>query len=420
MKNLNRLYIHGEWVAPSGPPAFCDVVNPATELAIGRLSLASAGDVDKAVASAKAAFPDWAASSVETRAALLEKVIQGYRARSEELAQALCLEIGAPIALGRQAQTGLGLAQLQAALYALREFSFKTTQGRNYICHEPIGVAALITAWNWPLVLITSKVAAALAAGCTMVLEPSELAPLSALIFAEIMHDAGTPPGVFNMILGEGSVAGAALTSHRDVDMVSFTGSTRAGVDVAISAAPSVKRVAQELGGKSPLIILDDADLATAVKTGFMQVMTNSGQTCTAPTRMLVPRARYQDAVGMATAAADALVVGAPANPATQMGTVANQRQFDKVQRMIALGIEEGATVVAGGPGRPQGLEKGLFVQPTVFANVRNDMAIAQEEIFGPVLGIVRDTYRIFKHFLDGDELEQEGKPAWLGIVGTD
>ncbi|MGT2428889.1 aldehyde dehydrogenase family protein [Cupriavidus basilensis] len=389
MKMLNHFYINGQWVEPSAGSTLVDIVDPATEAPAGKLAMGTAADVHAAVAAARAAFPAWSETSREERIALLERVIELYRARLGDIAEAVRAEIGAPITLCRNVQAPIGLAQIQAAVETLRHFEFETAHARSYVRREAIGVAALITPWNWPLNQITAKVAPALAAGCTVVLKPSEISPLDAIIFAEIMHEAGTPPGVFNMIYGAGPIVGTALSSHPGVDMVSITGSTRAGVEVAISAAPTVKRVAQELGGKSALLILDDADLQAAVTSGVAQCMANSGQTCVAPTRMLVPRERYDEAVAIAAAVANAVVVGDPADPATKMGPISNREQYEKVQRMIGIGIEEGARVVAGGPGRPEGLERGFYARPTVFADVRNDMAIAREEIFGPVLAMI-------------------------------
>ncbi|EHP40047.1 betaine-aldehyde dehydrogenase [Cupriavidus basilensis OR16] len=389
MKLLNKFYINGHWAEPSAGSTLVDIIDPATEAPAGKLAMGTAADVDAAVAAARAAFPAWSTSSREARIALLERVIECYRARLGDIAQAVRAEIGAPITLCNSLQAPIGLAQLEAALETLRHFEFETPHAKSYVRREAIGVAALITPWNWPLNQITAKVAPALAAGCTVVLKPSEISPLDAIIFAEIMHAAGTPPGVFNMIYGEGRTVGTALSTHPDVDMVSITGSTRAGVEVAMSAAPTVKRVAQELGGKSALLILDDADLQAAVTSGVAQCMANSGQTCVAPTRMLVPRERYEEAVTVAAAVANAVVVGDPADPATKMGPISNRGQFEKVQRMIAIGIEEGARLVAGGPGRPDGLARGFYARPTVFADVRNDMVIAREEIFGPVLVMI-------------------------------
>jgi aldehyde dehydrogenase (NAD+) len=389
MRTLNRFYINGHWVAPHDGGTLHPIVNPADETAIGTLTLGTASDVDRAVAAARAAFPTWSTTTREERIALLECIIECYRARMDDLAQAVREEIGAPVSLCKGLHVAVGLAQLEGALKVLREFRFEREHGRNYVRREPVGVAALITPWNWPLNQIAAKVAPAIAAGCTVILKPSEIAPLDAVIFAEIMHEAGTPPGVFNMIFGDGPVVGAALSSHRDVDMVSITGSTRAGVEVARAAASTVKRVTQELGGKSALIILDDADLRASVKSAVVQCMTNSGQTCVAPTRVLVPRERMEEAAAVAAAVANQLVPGDPVDPNTRLGPVANRAQYDKVQRMIRVGMEEGATVVAGGPERPDGIAHGFYIRPTIFAHVSNKMTIAREEIFGPVLALI-------------------------------
>jgi len=389
MTTLNRFYIGGEWVEPSPGATPFDIVDPATEERTARLAMGTAEDADRAIAAARAAFPGWSGSSRDARLALLERIAAIYQRRMPEIADAVRREIGAPVSLCNALQAPIGLAQLRATIDTLRSFEFETAHGKSYVRREPIGVAALITPWNWPLNQIAAKVAPALAAGCTVVLKPSEIAPFDAVLFAEILHAAGVPPGVFNMVFGEGRVVGTRLSSHPGVDMVSITGSTRAGVEVAISAAPTVKRVAQELGGKSALLILDDADLQAAVAGGVAQCMANSGQTCVAPTRMLVPRARYEEAVAIAAAAANAVTVGDPADPATRMGPISNRMQYEKVQRMIEIGIEEGARVVAGGPGRPAGLPRGFFARPTVFADVHNGMTIARAEVFGPVLTMI-------------------------------
>ncbi|CAG2137184.1 3-succinoylsemialdehyde-pyridine dehydrogenase [Cupriavidus yeoncheonensis] len=389
MKRIDTFYIHGEWIPPAAGATTMDIVNPATEEVIGKLSLGTAADADRAVAAARAAFPSWSQSSREDRIALLGRIMALYKERLGELAEAVRTEMGAPVGVCNAVQAPVGLAAMNATLEALRTFEFETEHGRNFVRREPIGVAALVTAWNWPLMLIATKVSAAIAAGCTIVLKPSEIAPLDAHLFAQIMHDAGTPAGVFNMIYGEGKSVGARLSSHPEVDVISITGSTRAGVEVAISAAPTVKRVHQELGGKSPLLILDDADIADAVQGGVASIMMNSGQTCIAPTRMLVPRTRYDEAVAVAAATANALRVGDPADPATKLGPISNRAQYEKVQHMIGVGIEEGARVIAGGPGRPEGLDKGFYARPTVLADVNNAMTIAREEIFGPVLVII-------------------------------
>ncbi|CAJ95219.1 Aldehyde dehydrogenase, NAD(P)-dependent [Cupriavidus necator] len=389
METLEKFYIAGGWVAPSPGSTLAEIVNPASEAVIGTLAMGTAADVDRAVAAARAAFPAWSESGREDRIALLERIITRYQERLDDMARAVRLEMGAPATLARNVHAMAGLGQLHATLAALRTFEFETARGKGVIRREAIGVAALVTPWNWPLNQIVAKVAPAIAAGCAVVLKPSEIAPLDARIFAEIMHDAGTPPGVFNMLSGTGQTVGTALSSHPDVDVVSFTGSTRAGIQVAINAAPTVKRVAQELGGKSALVILDDADLRAAVSGGVAQCMANSGQTCVAPTRMLVPRERYDEAVGIAAALADATNVGDPEDPATSMGPLSSRAQYERVQHLIAVGMGEGARVAAGGLGRPRGLERGFFARPTIFAGVRNDMAIAREEIFGPVLVMI-------------------------------
>ncbi|TPQ37986.1 aldehyde dehydrogenase family protein [Cupriavidus pinatubonensis] len=388
MQIIDTFYINGEWVAPTRLE-LANIVNPATEATIGQVAMGNAEDVARAVGAARLAFPGWSETSREFRIALLERIIACYEARLEDLAAAVSQEMGAPISLARNAQAPAGLGHLHSTLEALRHFEFEVARGRQRIRREAIGVAALITPWNWPLNQIAAKVAPALAAGCTVVLKPSEITPLDARIFAEILHEAGTPPGVFNLLYGDGTVVGAALSSHPDVDMVSFTGSTRAGVQVAVNAAPTVKRVAQELGGKSALLVLDDADLEAAVRGGVLECMANSGQTCIAPTRLLVPRERQAEAANIAGATAAAVRVGDPADTATAMGPVSNRAQYGRVQTMIATGLEEGARLVTGGTGRPDGLAQGFYVKPTVFAEVRNDMAIAREEVFGPVIVII-------------------------------
>jgi aldehyde dehydrogenase (NAD+) len=389
VKQLNTFYIDGAWVEASQSANWVDIVNPATEAVIGRLAMGDADDVERAVAAARAAFPAWSRTSRETRLALLERIAQCYKARMADLAAAITDEIGAPLWLSRELHAPAGLGHIATAIATLTDFAFETRQGSTHILREAVGVAALITPWNWPLNQIAAKVAPALAAGCTVVLKPSEIAPLDARIFAEIVHEAGVPRGVFNMIYGDGQRVGEALSGHPGIDMISITGSTRAGVAVALSAAPTVKRVAQELGGKSPNLILDDADLAAAVSAGVVSCMMNSGQTCIAPTRMLVPRRHYAKAVGIAAAAANALTVGDPHVPSSKLGPLASRAQFARVQEMIECGLREGARLVAGGPGRPAGIERGFYARPTIFADVRPDMTIAREEIFGPVLAML-------------------------------
>ena len=387
MKEHLKFYINGEWVAPVTSKTL-DVINPATEEPIGRISLGSAADVDKAVMAARAAFETFCRTSREERIALLEHIITAYSDRTDEIAEAISLEMGAPIGFAKAAQAPAGLAHLKQALEVLKAYTFVQSKGTTRIIREPVGVCGLITPWNWPMNQIACKVAPALAAGCTIVLKPSEIAPLSAILFAEVLHASGVPRGVFNLVNGDGPGVGAAIAAHPGIDLVSFTGSTRAGIQVAKAAADTVKRVAQELGGKSANIILDDADFGTAVERGVQTCFRNSGQSCNAPTRMLVPRSRLAEAVAIAKTAAEHFPVGDPGQKGA-LGPVANRVQFERIQRLIEMGIKEGAGLVTGGLGRPQGLERGYYVRPTVFADVRNDMTIAREEIFGPVLSIL-------------------------------
>ena len=387
MQDCLKFYIDGNWVDPVTPQSV-DVINPASEAAVGRVAMGSAADVDRAVKAARAAFTSYSQTSVKERVALLERIIEEYKKRYADMAAAITAEMGAPAVLAQKAQAAMGIGHLQAALDVLKKYEFQELRGTTLLTKEPIGVCGLITPWNWPVNQIASKVAPALATGCTMVLKPSELAPLSAQVWAEILHAAGVPAGVFNLVNGDGPSVGAAIASHPEVDMVSFTGSTRAGIEVARNAAPTVKRVHQELGGKSPNIILEDADFKRAITTGVRSVMLNSGQSCNAPTRMLVPNSRMAEALIIAKEAADAITVGDPASGAT-MGPVISAMQWDKIQALIRKGIEEGATLVAGGTGKPPGLETGYYVKPTVLANVNNQMTVAREEIFGPVLTIL-------------------------------
>lgn len=388
MNDYRKFYVEGEWVSPAAGRDF-PVINPATEEAIATISLGSAADVDRAVTAARKAFASYSETTVEQRLALLQRIIEVYKAKSEEIAQAISVEMGSPITLSRKAQAPAGLGHLLETVKVLQHFQFEELNGSTLMRKEAIGVCGLITPWNWPMNQIVCKVAPALAAGCTMVLKPSELAPLSAYLFAQILDEAGVPPGVFNLMNGDGPTVGAAIASHPDVDMVSFTGSTRGGVAVATVAAPTVKRVTQELGGKSANIILDDADLAKAVKYGVQTCFVNTGQSCNAPTRMLVPRSKMAEAVAVAKQVAEATKLGDPSAEDTAMGPLVSKAQYEKVQRLIQKGIDEGATLVAGGSGHPEGLSKGYFARATVFADVRNDMTIAREEIFGPVLCIL-------------------------------
>jgi aldehyde dehydrogenase (NAD+) len=388
MKNCRQFYIDGKWVDPTAVHDSV-VINPATEEPIATISLGSTADVDRAVAAAKRAFESYSETSLDERVALLRRIVEVYKSKMDEMADTISREMGAPISLCRKAQAPAGLGHLSEILKVLGQFKFEELKGSTLMRKEPVGVCGLITPWNWPMNQIVCKVAPALAAGCTMVLKPSEMAPLSAYLFAQILHEAAVPPGVFNMVNGDGPTVGAAISSHPDVAMVSFTGSTRAGVAVAIAAAPSVKRVTQELGGKSANILLEDTNFQKVVPQGVQECFRNTGQSCNAPTRMLVPRSRMAEAVAAAKVSAEATKVGDPFVEETSVGPLASKAQFDKVQRLIKVGIEEGAELVAGGPGRPDGFTKGYFVKPTVFADVRNDMTIAREEIFGPVLCII-------------------------------
>lgn len=382
-----KFYIDGAWVDPVAARTL-DVINPATEQAVARISLGGAEDVDRAVKAAQRAFISFSRTSRQERINLLEAILAEYVRRQDDMALAITTEMGAPVALARKAQAYMGAAHLSTAIAVLKDYEFEEARGSTLISREPIGVCAFITPWNWPSNQIGCKVAPALAVGCTMVLKPSEVAPLSGLLWAEIMDAAGVPAGVFNLINGDGPGVGAALSSHAGVDMVSFTGSTRAGVEVARNAAPTIKRVHQELGGKSANIILDDADIPAAVAAGVARIMNNSGQSCNAPTRMLVPRARMDEVKAAAKAAAEGLTVGDPTGDVT-LGPVVSDVQWNKIQTLIAKGIEEGATLVAGGVGRPDDLTAGYFVKPTIFADVARDATIAREEIFGPVLSII-------------------------------
>jgi aldehyde dehydrogenase (NAD+) len=388
MDEYKSFYINGEWTNPVEGKDWA-VINPATEQVVRTISLGSEGDVAKAVAAAKSAFPSYSETSSEERLHLLRRIIEVYQVRRNEMADAITAEMGAPVTLARKAQVPAGLAHLSEAARVLEKFQYEELKGSTLMRKEPVGVCGLITPWNWPMNQIACKVGPALAAGCTMVLKPSELAPLSAHLFAAILDEAGVPAGVFNLVQGDGPTVGKAIASHPDVAMVSFTGSTRAGVAVASVAAPTVKRVTQELGGKSAHIILEDADLASCVRQGVDACFRNTGQSCNAPTRMLVPHSRMREAAEVAKQHSESVVIGDPRQEQTAIGPLVSKTQFEKVQRLIDRGIEEGATLVTGGTGRPTGLEKGFFAKPTVFSAVRNDMTIAREEIFGPVLCMI-------------------------------
>ncbi len=387
-KHLSQFYINGEWVAPLGG-THMGVENPATEEIVAQVALGSVADADRAIMAARAAFDGWTAVPVAERIAVLRRVLAVYNAREDDFVEAMSLEMGAPLAWARGAQFWAGQVHIESTIKAAEEFHWEYTRGNSRIVHEGVGVAALITPWNWPMNQIACKVAPALVAGCTMVLKPSEIAPLSGALFAEVLHEAGVPAGVFNLVNGTGAEVGARISSHPEVDMVSFTGSTRAGILVAQAAAPTVKRVAQELGGKSANIILGSADFAAAVAGGVEGCFGNTGQSCDAPTRMFVPRSRHDEALAIAKAKAEEFVTGDPRDAATTLGPVVSRMHYDKIQGLIQNGIDEGATLVTGGLGRPAGLNRGHFVKPTVFGHVTNDMIVAREEIFGPVLAVI-------------------------------
>jgi aldehyde dehydrogenase (NAD+) len=390
--NTKLFYIDGAWIKPESANDFA-VIDPATELETATISLGRASDANRAVAAAKAAFQSWSMSDKQVRLDLLNKLCDIYEARLTDMAHAISNEMGAPIDLATGAQAASGLNNIRTYVKELEAFDFehplRDGDERYMIAHEPVGVCALITPWNWPMNQIALKVGAALAAGCTMVLKPSEIAPLSAVLFAEFIDEAGFPAGVFNLVNGDGPGVGATLSAHRDVDMVSFTGSTRAGILVSKAAADTVKRVALELGGKSPNIVFADADVERAVKTGAMHCFHNTGQSCNAPTRMLVEASVYEQAVAVAKAAAAKVAVGNPKEQGRHLGPLISQAQYDKVQGLIGVAIKEGARLVAGGPGKPEGFETGYYAKPTIFADVSNDMTIAQEEVFGPVLVMI-------------------------------
>jgi aldehyde dehydrogenase (NAD+) len=388
MINALKFYIDGAWVEPS-TNARRAVVDPCTEKAFAEVAMGTPADADRAVAAAKRAFASFSQTTPAERLALIRRILEVFLERHDEMGDTISRELGAPRAMAHAWQAGIGRRHLEELIRTCETFAWQRRKGTTLVNHEPVGVVALITPWNWPINQIVCKAAPAIAAGCTMVLKPSEVTPLNALLFAEILDAAGVPPGVFNLVNGDGPTVGAALAAHPDVDMVSFTGSTRAGVEIAKLAAPTVKRVHQELGGKSANILLDDVDFEAAVTAGVNSCFNNSGQSCNAPTRMLVPAARHDEAVAIARRAAQAQRVGPADHERTTMGPVVSSVQFERVERLIAAGIDEGAQVVAGGLGRPPGLERGYYVQPTVFADVRPSMTIAREEIFGPVLAIM-------------------------------
>ena len=410
MKSCKQFYINGEWVDPAEGTNSFEVINPANEEVIGEITLGSAQDVDNAVTAAQEAFKTFSTTSVEERLGLLGKIVEVYQSKYDEVAETISKEMGAPLSLSKAAQAATGLGHFAQTIEILQDFDWEETKGRNIIRKEPIGVVGMITPWNWPINQISCKVAPALAAGCTMVLKPTEIAPLNAILFAEIMDEAGVPAGVFNLVNGDGPTVGEAMSSHPGIDMMSFTGSTRAGISVAKGAADTVKRVSQELGGKSANIILDDADFESAITGGAKHCFNNSGQSCNAPTRMLVPESRHDEAKEIAKKAAESTKVGDPFAEDTGIGPVVSEVQFNKIQGLIEKGIEEGAELIAGGPGKPEGLNAGYYVRPTVFANVNNDMTIAREEIFGPVLSILP--------YKDEDEALEIANDTEYGLYG--
>ena len=390
MFDNKQFYINGEWVDPEIANPF-EVINPATEKSAGTISLGSSADVDKAVAAAVAAFDSWSESSIDDRIDLMKKFIELYEQRAEEFAQLMMLEMGSPIRFSRNDQTPTGPGLFQATIDAMEAHAFErpSMRGGSLLRDEAVGVCGLITPWNWPVNQVAAKVAPALGAGCTMVLKPSEMSPLSANLFAQVLHDAGCPKGVFNLINGDGLGVGAPLANHPDVDMVSFTGSTRAGKEITKASVETVKRVALELGGKSPNICFADADLESAITYSVQNIMSNSGQTCDAPTRLLVERSVYDQACEIAARVANNIEVNAPGIDGDHIGPVVNKNQYDQIRNMIQVGIDEGATLIAGGLDRPEGLDQGYYIKPTVFSQVSHEMSIAKDEIFGPVLAII-------------------------------
>ena len=386
--DLKKFYINGQFVDPISYELF-DIINPATEKSIGRVALGSPADVDSAVIAARAAFVKSSSLTKEDRLEILKTVRENYKKRYKDIADAVRNEMGAPITLAEGGQTATGLGHLKTAIEVLEKHKFEYRHGNYIVSEEPVGVCGLITPWNWPINQIVSKMAPAFAAGCAVILKPSEIAPLSAMIIAEIIHESGLPAGMFNLINGSGIVVGEAMSAHKDIDMMSFTGSTRGGIAVASASAKTVKRVSQELGGKSPNIILDDDNFENSVSKGVTHVMSNSGQSCNAPTRMLVPKNRHNEALEIAKNVAESIVVGEPASLTSEIGPLVSQVQYDKVQHLIDKGIAEGAKLVTGGQGRPADLVKGFYAKPTVFGHVTNDMIIAREEIFGPVLAVL-------------------------------
>ena len=409
--NLLKFYIDGKWVDPVKPDVI-DVINPASEKSIGNVSVGSKADIDKAVKAARNAFQNFSKTLVSERVELLTEIRNIYKKRFDDIASAIQTEMGAPINLARGSQATVGLSHLKTAIRVLENHKFEFNHGNYLVRHEPIGVCGLITPWNWPINQVVSKLAPCLASGCTAVLKPSEIAPLSAMVIAEIFHEAGVPNGVFNLVNGLGPVVGEAMSSHDGIDMMSFTGSTRGGIAVAKASANTVKRVSQELGGKSPNIILDDENFQISVSGGVKSCMENSGQSCNAPTRMLVPKNRYNEALEIAVNINNGIITGDPGSEKTDIGPLVSETQYNKVQKLIQSGIDNGANLISGGLGKPQGLEIGYYVKPTIFSNVTNDMEIAREEIFGPVLCII--TYNNFEEAIDIANDTEYGLAAYV------
>jgi aldehyde dehydrogenase (NAD+) len=407
--NNTKFYIDGAWVNPAVAKLF-DLISPATEEVIGQISLGSAVDVDRAVAAARRAFAGYSQTSKQERLSFLRRIIEAYKARFDDMAAAITEEMGSPLWFSKKVQVQTALEHFEQAHRVLEAYEFEYMMGATRIVRESFGVCGLITPWNWPVNQVASKLAPALAAGCTVVVKPSEIAPLSSIILAEVLHAAGLPNGVFNLVNGDGPTVGQAIAAHPDIDLVSFTGSTRAGVMVAKAAADSVKRVHQELGGKSANILLPDVDLTKAVPAGVMRSFTNSGQSCQAPTRMLVQEDQMDRAIDVARQTAAAVVVGSPLAADTQLGPLISRTQFDRVQHLIEVGMAEGATVVCGGPGRPAGLNRGYYVQPTIFAHVTPTMTLAQQEIFGPVL--------VMMSYKDEDDAVEIANGTVYGLAG--
>ena len=391
MLDKRLFYINGSWVEPELSNDF-DVIDPSTEETCAVISLGSQADTNKAVAAARASFESWMFTPKNERLQLIESILDEYQKRAEDMANAISLEMGAPIEMARQQQVGTGLNHIKGFINVFKDFNFDQNLNENTpndkILYEPVGVCGLITPWNWPMNQVTLKAIPAIAAGCTMILKPSEVAPLSSIVFSEILHEAGCPAGVFNMVNGDGVGVGSQLSAHPDVDMISFTGSTRAGIAISKAAADTLKRVTLELGGKGANLIFADAN-EKAIKNGVLRVMNNSGQSCNAPTRMIVEESIYEKAVSIAAEVAESIKVSSGHETGRHIGPVVSEVQFDKIQNLINKGVEEGAKLVAGGPGRPEGLNRGYYVKPTVFADVTQNMKIYNEEIFGPVLSIM-------------------------------